>query len=389
MPDSFAQDTAILIPSYQPDGKLPPYVRALLEAGFAKIVVVDDGSGEAYDPIFQSLYADAGERVHVLRYLPNHGKGHALRTGMRYLLDECPQCAFVITADSDGQHTVPDTLRMAEALHQNGTGLLLGSRDFTLPHVPAKSRMGNHITTAVFHALYGQRVSDTQTGLRGFARALLPRFLQTSGDRYEYEMNQLIDCSIDKIPIRALPIETVYENNNEGSHFHPWKDSWRIYRVILTRFFRFIAVSMLCFLVDYGFYLLINNLLIANVPALNQSFAPVAFLPVQFIGHIAVAAFAARVISSLVNFFLNQRYVFASGTEGKGAFVRYVCTVLVVVCLSAWLTSSLHVLLSVSDNLVKIPVDILLFFLSYYLQRRWVFGGGAAREAATAGKKEA
>ena len=96
-----------------------------------------------------------------------------------------------------------------------------------------------------------------------------------------------------------------------------------------------------------------------------------------------------RVISSLVNFFLNQRYVFASGTEGKGAFVRYVCTVLVVVCLSAWLTSSLHVLLSVSDNLVKIPVDILLFFLSYYLQRRWVFGGGAAREAATAGKKEA
>ena len=65
MPDSFAQDTAILIPSYQPDGKLPPYVRALLEAGFAKIVVVDDGSGEAYDPIFQSLYADAGERVHA------------------------------------------------------------------------------------------------------------------------------------------------------------------------------------------------------------------------------------------------------------------------------------------------------------------------------------
>ncbi len=41
--------------------------------------------------------------------------------------------------------------------------------------------------------------------------------------------------------------------------------------------------------------------------------------------------------------------------------------------LSAGLTSSMHLWLGWSDNIAKMPVDIALFFLSYYLQRRWVF----------------
>ena len=379
MPNLHAGDVAILIPSYQPDQKLPPYVKALHEAGFAKIVVVDDGSGEAYTSVFDQLRIAGDDTVHVIRYEPNHGKGYALRTGMRYLLTACPDCSFVVTADSDGQHTVPDTLRMAEALHVDGTGILLGSRDFSQGNVPKKSRMGNRITTTVYQALYGQYVGDTQTGLRGFSRTLLERFLQTKGDRYEYEMNQLIDCSIDKIPIRAMPIETVYENNNEGSHFDPVRDSWRIYKVILSRFFRFITASMIGFVVDYGLYLLFNQLFRAYVPSLE---AYVSFLPVQIIARIALAALLARVVSSVVNFFINKSFVFANRAKLGGSFLRYVCTVVIIIAISAWLTSSLHVWFGWNDNLVKMPVDILLFFLSYYLQRRWVFGGQANRDIA-------
>jgi dolichol-phosphate mannosyltransferase len=54
MPNDHAGDVAVLIPSYQPDAKLPPYVRALLAAGFRKVVIVDDGSGAAYDAVFAS-----------------------------------------------------------------------------------------------------------------------------------------------------------------------------------------------------------------------------------------------------------------------------------------------------------------------------------------------
>ncbi|MCE5344209.1 MAG: bifunctional glycosyltransferase family 2/GtrA family protein [Eubacteriales bacterium] len=385
MPNKHVEDVAVLIPSYQPDPRLPPYVKALLDAGFGKIVVVDDGSGPAYDEIFDSLAQEADNRVRVLRDTPNRGKGYALRTGMRYLADECPRCTFVVTADSDGQHTVTDVLRMAEALHHNGEGLLLGSRDFASPNVPKKSRLGNRITMVVFWLLYGKRVADTQTGLRGFHRKLLERFLQTKGDRYEYEMNQLIDCSTEKIPIRALPIETVYENNNENSHFHPVKDSWRIYRVIFARFLRFIAASLACFLVDYAIYLLLNNIFRVHAPALNQT---LSFFSVHFIARIGLAAVLARAVSATLNFVLNRKVVFDSRTRMGVSFRRYAVTVVVIVCLSAWLTSGLNLWFGWNDNLVKMPVDILLFFMSYYVQRRWVFGGAAARAPSSDTRKD-
>lgn len=46
------QDAVVLIPSLEPDERLPRYVAALLEKGFEHIVVVDDGSGPDYRPIF-------------------------------------------------------------------------------------------------------------------------------------------------------------------------------------------------------------------------------------------------------------------------------------------------------------------------------------------------
>ena len=190
---SDANRTAVIIPAYKPDKRLPPYVAQLKDAGIGKIVIVDDGSGKDFQPLFSSIPQD--DVVHIISYEPNAGKGVALKRGMTYLLEECPEQAFVVTADSDGQHTVKDVLRMAAAMAENSDGLLLGSRDFDQPDVPFKSRNGNKITATVFRLLYGVWVQDTQTGLRGFARELLPTMIAVKGDRYEYEMNVLIACA--------------------------------------------------------------------------------------------------------------------------------------------------------------------------------------------------
>ena len=42
--------------------------------------------------------------------------------------------------------------------------------------------------------------------------------LEVDGQRYEYEMNVLLAAS-KSFPILEVPIETVYINDNEGSHF--------------------------------------------------------------------------------------------------------------------------------------------------------------------------
>ena len=66
------QDAVILIPSLEPDERLPAYIRALEQSGFGRIVVVDDGSGEDY----LSVFREVGEipRTTVLHHKVNRGK---------------------------------------------------------------------------------------------------------------------------------------------------------------------------------------------------------------------------------------------------------------------------------------------------------------------------
>ena len=366
---SDANRTAVIIPAYKPDKRLPPYVAQLKDAGIGKIVIVDDGSGADFHPLFASIPQD--DVVHIISYEPNAGKGVALKRGMTYLLEECPEQEFIITADSDGQHTVKDVLRMAASMAENSDGLLLGSRDFDQPDVPFKSRNGNKITATVFRLLYGVWVQDTQTGLRGFARELLPTMIAVKGDRYEYEMNVLIECAHQKIAMRPLTIQTVYENNNEGSHFRAVRDSARIYSVILAGFFRFIGASVASFLVDYLIYLLLNNLLKAS-PAMTQQ---IKLLFVYLVPHIVIATAGARVLSGVFNFAVNRKLVFRDKASAGKSFPRYLAVFVLILFLSAAVTSGLHACFGWSENLIKIPVDLLLFFLSYTLQQRWVFRG--------------
>lgn len=218
-------DTIVLIPAYQPDQALIDTAAGLRERGF-HVLIVDDGSGESYTGIFRKASAFGT----ILRKKVNHGKGAALKSGFHYIQNRRPDCKFVITADADGQHKPEDVARVSDFLHEYG-GLVIGSRQF-LGDVPARSLFGNTITRSVFAAVSGVRVGDTQTGLRGFGVRLIPWLLTVPGERYEYEMNMLLDAARRKIPIAEVEIQTVYEAGNSSSHFDPVKDSVKIYRCI-------------------------------------------------------------------------------------------------------------------------------------------------------------
>lgn len=185
--------------------------------------------------------------VSVTHHELNRGKGCALKTGYAYIQAHFPAASGVITADADGQHTVEDCWHLAEVLTEGKRALYLGSRNFNLDHVPPKSRHGNKITSAIFRLLYGVYLPDTQTGLRAFRMADLPFMLDVPGERFEYEMQVLIACARAKLPMIPIEIETVYENENAGTHFHPIRDSYRIYKVILGNFLLYASSSVICF----------------------------------------------------------------------------------------------------------------------------------------------
>ena len=213
------EDVTILIPAYQPDDKLVALV-ARLRAAFAHVVVVDDGSTEGR-AVFDAIRAQVDA---VLVHAVNRGKGAALKTGFAWIRANQSGTKGVVTADADGQHTVADITRVAEAVAEHPGGLVLGVRRFN-GHVPFRSRFGNYWTMGFFWLITGLAVKDTQTGLRGIPRDLLDRVANLPGDRYEYEMRMLVDARLHPQKPRQIPIETVYLDGNKSSHFRPLRDT--------------------------------------------------------------------------------------------------------------------------------------------------------------------
>ena len=350
------ESAVILIPSLEPDDRLPAYMRRLMEAGFTRAVVVDDGSSEKYQPIFNELAQMDG--VTVLHHEVNRGKGCALKTGFTYIRDHIPEASGVITADADGQHTVEDCWKLANAVTEDKRVLYLGSRDFDLPDVPPKSRFGNKTTSTVFKLLYGHWLPDTQTGLRAFKREDLQFMIDVPGERFEYEMQMLIACARAKMPMVPITIETVYENENEGTHFHPIRDSYRIYKVILGNFVKFMGASIVSFVIDFAVLTLLGNTI----------FAAVAHGPF-------FAKALARCVSAPCNFYMNSRFVFEKKMS-RTTFIRYVILALFILLVSAVGVDSLMGWLKLPNpviGFVGIVVDVVLYLVSYRVQNKWVF----------------
>ena len=308
--------TIILIPAYQPGAEMPDLLKALTRylrdsrSGIVGIVVVDDGSGEPYQPLFAAAQALGCQVVH---HEKNCGKGAAIRTGIRAVVDSFGEDVHVVTADADGQHRPADILRVATVLGEEAASadgnrpadilrvasvlgkeaasadenrpadpeadertqdtvpqekpvLVLGVRNFSGETVPFRSRFGNRFTAAVFKLSTGISCGDTQTGLRGIHAALLPLALATEGDRYEYEMNFLNEA-VRRADLVQVPIETVYEKGNRVSHFRPLRDSLRIYGKPL----RFLISSLAGAFVDWFLFLVLLKMF--GIPAFSSAFS--------------------------------------------------------------------------------------------------------------------
>lgn len=370
-------DVSIVLPSYKPDEKLEQTVLGFHEAGFADIIVIDDGGGESFKAVFDRIAAL--DFCTVLTHEENRGKGAALKTAFEWYAKNRDGIG-VVTADGDGQHTPEDVKKLSDAMKESGE-IILGVRDFSLPDVPERSRKGNRITSGVFKIFVGMEISDTQTGLRGIPAKYLEKLCEIKGDRYEYETNMLLYMKRWDLPFRQVKIKTVYINENETSHFRPVRDSVRIYSLIVKflitgLFVKFLGSSLISFVVDYG---------------LNVAFQ----LLFRYLG---LAAFAvgvsyalARAFSSLVNFFLNRRIFENKGSVGK-AMARYYVLAICILMIGSVATTlisglvcavpSVRQLLSgmgqegadtLISTAVKLPVDLVLFILSYNVQKKFVF----------------
>ena len=333
-----------LIPSYEPDGALLQVVSELLAHPFI-VVVVNDGSNSSFDEIFKQLPSE----VHYLSYKENHGKGYALKYGFKYIRDYLKLDTTVVTMDSDGQHKVKDAIRICDACEQVG-GLVLGSRYFG-KGTPFKSRFGNFMARTSFLISTRHKIYDTQTGLRAFNTSLLDMLIHVKGNRYEYEMNVLLEAIRQEVPINEKRIETIYLDNNSGTHYNPFKDTWRIFKEVI----KFSASSLIGFLVDYSVFTLLTLI----KPGWEH--------------WVLLCVILARIVSATVNFTINYNLVFKKRETLWLAFIKYAGLAVFILGCNLLLMWLLYEQAGMNEYLAKIIVEVTLFITSWLVQRLFVF----------------
>ena len=336
-PYTLSLPNVLLIPAYRPGPELPRIVEALGNASFAAILVVDDGSGPAFAHIFKSC------RATVLGHPKNLGKGAALRTGIAHAIANFPDCG-VVTADADGQHHPDDILQVAARLEREPESMILGARGFD-GDVPGRSRVGNRISRIVFRMLMGQKLGDTQTGLRGIPRRLLNELAGMSSMGYEFEVDMLTAAKHLSVPVVEQPIRTIYAPGNPTSHFSPLHDSMRIGFVLA----RFTMLSLATAALDNLVFFLAIGL---GAPA---------------------AQIVARAAAVCVNYPLARRAVFLSNEPQASTLTRYLALVAASGFLSFQLLTLLERRLGWGVLESKIAAESALFILNFLVQRDWVF----------------
>jgi glycosyltransferase involved in cell wall biosynthesis len=347
-------NVTIIIPSLNPDEKLIQVVDGLIKKGFKDILLVNDGSDSEHMKPFETV--GGYDECHILHHEVNKGKGRALKTAFDYCINNKKNIAGVITVDGDNQHGPDDIYACAQKLVELKNHVILGVRDFSGDNVPPKSKFGNNMTKFVFRVFCGLKISDTQTGLRAIPFEYLKLMSQIKGERFEYETNMLLEFKHYNIPYDEVSIHTIYIDENASTHFHPIKDSIKIYGVIL----KFLMGSLLSSVVDIVAFAILNAVLVGFTPARK----------------ILIATVGARVISSLLNYTFNRKAVFQSDTSVKKSMLRYyilcVCQMMVSYGL-VWGVTELLQLGNVLTVIAKVVIDTCLFVISFKIQRAWVF----------------
>ena len=327
-----------LIPSLEPDNNLVEIVNKLLKSDY-DVVVVDDGSGPKYKKIFDKC------ECKVISYEENKGKGYALKTGLKFINDNYNK-SLVVTMDSDGQHTVSDAEKIIKYANKHKDTLVLGSRKRG-ENTPLRSFLGNTITCFIFDLVTHTKIYDTQTGLRAFSSNLIDYMLEVEGDRFEYEMNVLLNLFRNNIKVHEITIQTIYIDKNSGSHFNKLKDSYKIYKEII----KFSLSSTMAFLIDYILYVLFNLLT----------------------GSIVLSNILARLISGTTNYCVNRSLVFRSTKNIKNTFYKYVILAGSILLFNTLIVVVLSKVMNI--YLAKLLTEIILFFASWLVQKIVIFKG--------------
>jgi glycosyltransferase involved in cell wall biosynthesis len=182
----YKSEVAFVVPFYNERGVLEHTLKPILNLG--NVILVDDGSSINLD-LSKSTFL----RLHYLRHINNRGQGAALQTGFDYILRELPNVKWVVTFDSDGQHSSDDAFQMLMVI-KDGHDIVLGSRFLSIKNqVPKTKSLILKFFALTYSIRYGKKFTDRHFGLRVLSIRFIQNYsLQNSGFGHADEFIDII-----------------------------------------------------------------------------------------------------------------------------------------------------------------------------------------------------
>ena len=214
-------DTCILIPTYNNERTLLAVIESVLENS-QDVIVINDGSTDCSAEHLATL----GDKITLISYEKNRGKGYALVKGFRKATEM--GFRYAISIDSDGQHKPEDIERFIAEAQQYPDSIIIGGRKIKQAGKSSKSSFANRISNLCFFLQTFQDLPDTQSGYRLYPLRKMNN-MPLLTNRYECELEVLVRAAWQGIPLRNMPIEVYYLPREERvSHFRPCRDFLRI-----------------------------------------------------------------------------------------------------------------------------------------------------------------
>ncbi len=198
----------IVIPAYNEEKVIADVAKEIRDAGYEKIIIVDDGSA---DETFSAAKQINGATA--LRHKLNRGKGAAAKTGIEAA--KLLGADIIITMDADGQHDPKDIARLISPIASEECDVVLGSRLMNPEGMPWYKIIHNKIGNAITWYLYGLWVTDSQSGLRAYSRRAA-EVINTLGDRYEYDSEVIREIYKYRLKYKEIPIQVRYTEYSMG-----------------------------------------------------------------------------------------------------------------------------------------------------------------------------